>query len=59
MSKHNAAQSRPPMHTEPPAVRRKLAERYEQMAKDKRFTAAERAEFARIAQRWQATLDEK
>jgi hypothetical protein len=47
------------MHTEPLAVRRKLAAQYATMAEDTHYSKAERADFARIAQRWQATLAEK
>jgi hypothetical protein len=47
------------MHTEPLAVRRKLAAQYAKMAEDTHHTKAERADFARIAERWRATLDEK
>ena len=59
MSKDKASQNRPPMHTEPLAVRRKLAAQYAKMAEDTHHTKAERADFARIAERWRATLDEK
>lgn len=51
--------TRPTMHTEPLAVRRKLAEAFAKQAKDPRHTSQERAEFARMADAWRATLDEK
>lgn len=42
--------------TEPATVRRKLADAYDKLANGHRFTAAERIEFARIAEAWRATL---
>lgn len=50
--------TRPPMHTEPPAVRRKLAETYRRRAADPKLTPQERRTFASMADAWQATLDE-
>jgi hypothetical protein len=47
-----------PMHTVPEHVRRGLAEDYRAIANGKRFTKAERAEFARMAERWASTLPE-
>jgi hypothetical protein len=46
----------PPTHREPAAVRRKLVSAYRQLAAGRRFTPAERAEFAKIAAAWAATL---
>lgn len=46
----------PPPHREPETVRRKLAEAYGKLATGRRFTAAERAEFGRMAAAWAATL---
>jgi hypothetical protein len=50
---------RPPMHTEPLAVRRKLAEAYRQQADNPKLKRREREAFARLAEQWAATLDEK
>jgi len=47
------------LYTEPPAVRRKLAASYRKLAEGKRYTPAERAEFARMAQSWERTLPKK
>ena len=43
-------------YTEPEAVRRKLAAAYRKIAEGRRFTPAERAEFGRMADAWEATL---
>jgi len=43
-------------YTEPEAARRKLSAAYRKRAGDKRYTQAERAEFARMADAWAATL---
>jgi hypothetical protein len=45
-------------HTEPEAVRRKLVEAYCKLANGRRFGPAERAEFARMAESWAATLSQ-
>jgi hypothetical protein len=50
------AKSEPAMYTVPEAVRRKLAAAYRKIAAGKRFTPAERAEFARMADAWERTL---
>ena len=47
-----------PMHTVPESARRKLAAAYRKQAAGKRFTPAERAEFARMAEAWERTLPE-
>lgn len=52
-------QDRPRMHTEPLAVRRKLADEYRRQASNPKLTRRERAAFARLADAWQATLAEK
>ncbi|MDB5328919.1 MAG: hypothetical protein JWP03_70 [Phycisphaerales bacterium] len=43
-------------HPEPEAARRKLVAALRKRAVSKRYTPAERAEFARIADAWAATL---
>jgi hypothetical protein len=48
-----------PIHAEPEAVRRKLAEAYRKLATGRRFTPIERTEFARMADAWAATLPNK
>jgi len=45
--------------TEPEAVRRKLAEAFRKHAGGRRFTPAERAEFARMADAWERTVEKK
>ena len=50
---------RPPMHTEPPAVRRKLAEAYRRQAGNPKLNRRDREAFARMSDAWQATLDEE
>ncbi len=52
---------KPPTTTnaEPEAARRKLAEAYKKLATGRRFTPAERTEFARMADAWAATLPKK
>ena len=51
---------RPPtIHAEPEHVRRKLAATFAKLASGKRFTKAERAEFARMADAWAKTLPKK
>jgi hypothetical protein len=52
-------QPKPKLYTEPEGVRRKLAAAYRKLATGKRFTPAERAEFARMADAWAATLPQK
>jgi hypothetical protein len=49
----------PKPYTEPPAVRRKLADSYRKLANGKKYTPAERAEFARMADSWERTLPKK
>jgi hypothetical protein len=49
----------PQLYTEPPAVRRKLAESYRKLANGKKYTPAERAEFAEMAKTWERTLPKK
>jgi hypothetical protein len=44
------------MHTVPEPARRKLAAAYRKIATGRRFTPAERAEFARMADAWERTL---
>lgn len=48
-----------PLAREPEAVRRKLAAEYRRLAESPRHSPAERAEFARMAERWEATLPRK
>ena len=40
-------------------IRRNLAAAYDRIAKGKRFTQAERQEFARMAEAWRKTLPKK
>ena len=47
-----------PMHNVPESARRKLAAAYRKNATAKRFTPAERMEFARMADAWEKTLPE-
>ena len=47
------------MHTEPLAVRRKLADEYRRQASNPKLNRRERAAFAKLADAWQATLAEK
>jgi hypothetical protein len=54
--KNNKTQA---IYSEPPAVRRKLAEELRKLATGRRFKPAERAEFARMSTAWAATLPEK
>jgi hypothetical protein len=49
----------PAIYTTPQRVRRELARRYGVLAGQSRWTAAERAEFTRMAQAWAATLPPK
>jgi len=49
----------PQLYTEPPAVRRKLAASYRKLAEGRKYTPAERAEFARMADSWERTLPKK
>jgi hypothetical protein len=44
------------LHTDPPPVRRRFAANLRTLATDKRFTRAERAEFAKMAGAWERTL---
>ena len=44
------------LYTEPEAGRRKLAAALRKRSMSKRYTEAERAEFARMADAWAATL---
>ena len=46
----------PKMYTEPVEVRRKLAKAYRKDAANPKWTPAERAEFARMADSWARTL---
>ena len=59
MSKRNRQPDRPTMHVEPLAVRRKLADEYRRQADNPKLTRRERADFAKLADAWQATLAEK
>ncbi|MDD4891147.1 MAG: hypothetical protein PHU85_14595 [Phycisphaerae bacterium] len=59
MSKSKPKQDRPPMHTEPLAVRRTLADEYHRQASNPRLTTRDRAAFAKLADAWRATLDER
>ncbi len=43
-------------HAEPEHVRKALAESYAKRASSKRYTTAERAAFARMAEAWAKTL---
>ena len=45
--------------TVPEQARRKLAQAYAQLASGRRFTPAERAEFARMADAWMQTVEKK
>ncbi len=47
-----------PIYTVPEPARRKLAAAYRKVATGKRFTPAERVEFARMADAWERTLPE-
>jgi hypothetical protein len=49
----------PTTYTEPESVRRKLAEAYRERSKETRWTPAERASFARMAESWERTLSKK
>jgi hypothetical protein len=49
----------PTLHVEPESVRRGLAEAYRKRSLEKRWTDAERAEFARMAESWKETLPKK
>jgi hypothetical protein len=49
----------PTIHAEPEHVRRKLAATLARLATGKRFTKAERAEFARMSEAWARTLPKK
>lgn len=49
----------PRLYAEPVSVRRKLVVAYREMAKDRKYKPHERAEFARIADRWERTLPVK
>jgi hypothetical protein len=49
----------PTIHTEPEHVRRKLAAALRKRSRQARWTDAERAEFARMAESWERTLPEK
>ncbi len=51
--------NRPTMHTEPLAVRRKLAEAYRRQSSNPKLSRKERRTFASMADAWEATLDEK
>jgi len=51
--------AKPKLYTELEGVRRKLAAAYRKLATGERFTPAERAEFARMADAWAATLPQK
>jgi hypothetical protein len=56
MNKRNS----PIPHTpEPEAVRRKLVAAYRKQAENPKLTEAERAEFLRMAEKWEATLPKK
>jgi hypothetical protein len=46
-------------HVQPEHVRRKVAMELRKLATVRRFTDAERAEFARMAESWQRTLPQK
>ena len=59
MSKSKQTPSRPTMHTEPLAVRRKMVEAYRREANNPKWKRREREAFARLAETWAATLDEK
>jgi hypothetical protein len=50
---------KPDLHTEPEHIRRGLAESYRKRSMEKRWTDAERAEFARMADSWERTLSPK
>jgi hypothetical protein len=47
-----------PDHPEPAAVRRKLTAEFRRLAAGRRFTDAERATFAAMADGWEKTLHE-
>lgn len=57
--KRTSGQERPPMHTEPVAVRRELAEAYRRQADNRKWTRGERQSFARMGEAWAASLDEQ
>ena len=52
-------QQPPMMMTEPESVRRKLAAAYRKRAADPKLSDEDRAEFARMADMWAATLPDK
>jgi hypothetical protein len=49
----------PTFYREPPDVRRKLAAELHKLSTGRRFKPAERAELARMADAWAATLPKK
>ena len=54
-----AKQNQSTIHAEPEPVRRKLVAELRKLATGKRHTAAERAEYLRIAEQWEKTLPKR